>query len=391
MDNSRLHYLDWLKVVIVYGILLFHVSLIFAGGGWLVNNSSRSLLLGAFAAFTFPWGIPAMFLIAGADAWFALRSHSTLSFVRARFLRLLVPLVPGLLILSPWQYFVISQPPPYHLNAILPFYLHFLQSFQPASPFGWINQHWLHLWFLAYLFAVSMACLPALLFLHRPAASRLSALALSLASHPFGLVLLAAPLVVAQVVLRPLFPSYQGWADVATYVFVFSAGALLICDRRFSIWLRRYGRFHFIFALSVSLCLGLFALLAPSNSPENPAVPLLARLTYAFLYPLYVWSWLLVVLYAGLRWLNFSHPIQVYARESVLPFYVLHHPVVITVAAFVVTLNLSLWAKFFLIVFISFPTILAIYEFGIRRWTLTRLLFGLKAKESKEQAIPASA
>jgi hypothetical protein len=109
-------------------------------------------------------------------------------------------------------------------------------------------------------------------------------------------------------------------------------------------------------------------------------VPLLARLVYSFCYPLYVWSWLLVVLYVGLRYLNFPHPIETYARESVLPFYVLHHPVVVTVAAFVVTWPLGVWPKFFLIVFISFTLVLTIYEFGIRRVNFMRLLFGLKPR-----------
>ena len=79
MAEERIHYLDWLKVLIVYGICVFHVSLVFSIALWLVSNRQHSLLLSAFTGFTFPWGIPAMFLIAGADSWFAPRSHSAAS------------------------------------------------------------------------------------------------------------------------------------------------------------------------------------------------------------------------------------------------------------------------------------------------------------------------
>jgi glucan biosynthesis protein C len=75
LSQERIHYLDWLKVLIVYGIVVFHVALVFALGTWLVSNHQRSIVLSAFAGFCFPWGIPAMFLIAGADAWFGLHSH----------------------------------------------------------------------------------------------------------------------------------------------------------------------------------------------------------------------------------------------------------------------------------------------------------------------------
>src|SRR5579885_316467 len=118
MTSERIHHLDWLKVLIVYGIVVYHVCLVFAYVPWLIGNDERSLVLSAFAGFCFPWGIPAMFMIAGADAWFGLRSHTIGDFVRKRFLRLIVPLVPGLLILSPLQRFVVSHTPPPPLDEL---------------------------------------------------------------------------------------------------------------------------------------------------------------------------------------------------------------------------------------------------------------------------------
>lgn len=379
MATERLHYLDWLKVLIVYGIVLFHISLIFSGS-WVVNNATHSLLLSAFAAFTFPWGIPAMFLIAGADAWFTLRSHSPAYFLRARFLRLLVPLFPGILLLSPLQYFFISQSPPPDLHTFVTFYPHFFASLSLPSAWDFIRHHWLHLWFLPYLFAVSCVCLPILLFLRKPHSNRLGAFVFRLASHPFGLLAFALPLLVSQIFLRPFFPDYQGIADVTTYLFVFLLGALLVRDPRLQIFITRYIRLHLAFALAVTFCLGLVLLVLPFNSPEAPSNPLVLRLAYAALYPLYVWSWLLIVLFLGLRYLNFPARIQQYARDSVLPVYIIHHPVVIVVSSYIVTWNLPLWPKFFLIVFVSFSLILLIYEFGVRRFAPLRFAFGLKAR-----------
>jgi len=96
LSQERIHYPDWLKVLIVYGIVLFFVSLVFSMGTWLVSNHDRSLILTAFAGFTLPWGIPAMFLIAGADAWFGVRSRTAPDFVRWHFLVTVVALTLGI-------------------------------------------------------------------------------------------------------------------------------------------------------------------------------------------------------------------------------------------------------------------------------------------------------
>src|SRR5579872_3864589 len=161
MAGTRIHHLDWLKVLIVYGIVVFHVCLVFSYGSWLVNDSSRSLVLSAFDGFCFPWGIPAMFLIAGADAWFGLRSHGVLDFMWKRMVRLLVPLVPGLLLLSPLQRFFASHNPPPSLDRLPAFYIEFFRGFHLDWSMQFISRYWLHLWFLAYLFAISIVCVPA--------------------------------------------------------------------------------------------------------------------------------------------------------------------------------------------------------------------------------------
>jgi hypothetical protein len=138
---ERIHYLDWLKVLIVYGIGVFHVGLVFAPTPWLVSNQQHSLVLGAFDGFGFPWGIPAMFMIAGADAWFGTRTHSAVDFVRERFLRLLVPMAAGLILLSPVQRFVVSQSPPPPLGRLWPFYVDFFRSFRFEWTLQWIGRY----------------------------------------------------------------------------------------------------------------------------------------------------------------------------------------------------------------------------------------------------------
>jgi glucans biosynthesis protein C len=392
LSSERIHYLDWLKVLIVYGIVLFHVALVFSFGTWLVSNHERSLILSAFAGFCFPWGIPAMFLIAGADAWFGLHSRSVADFLRRRFLRLVVPLVPGLLVLSPLQRFVTSSNPPPSIDTFWAFYTSFFRNIHFSWTLQFISQYWLHLWFLAYLFAITLVCAPVLVWLRKPAGRRLTSWLVALACRRGGVLVLAAPLVLTQLVLRPRFPAYQDWADVASYTLAFLWGAIFFSDRRFEAAIRHQVRWLLAGGTLTMVGIGLLTYFTRIHATGDAGAQAPAQLAQSFLWSLFVWSWLLAVLYLGIRWLNFPNRIQRYAEESVLPVYVIHHPVVLLIASFVVTWNLGVWPKFAVILAMVALLTLGIYEFGVRRWRAMRLMFGLNpvAAASTGSSQPAS-
>jgi len=377
LSSERIHYLDWLKVLIVYGIVLFHVALVFSFETWLVSNHERSLILSAFAGFCFPWGIPAMFLIAGADAWFGLHSRSVADFLRRRFLRLVIPLVPGLLVLSPLQRFVTSSNPPPSIGTFWAFYASFFRNIHFSWTLQFISQYWLHLWFLAYLFAITLVCAPVLVWLRKPAGRRLTSWLVALSCRRGGVLVLAAPLVLTQLVLRPRFPAYQDWADVATYTLAFLWGAIFFSDRRFEAAIRQQVLWLLAGGTLAMLGIGLLTYFTRIHATGDGGAQAPAQLAQSFLWSLFVWSWLLAVLYLGIRWLNFPNRMQRYAEESVLPVYVIHHPLVLVIASFVVTWNLGVWPKFAVILVMVAVLTLGIYEFGVRRWRATRLMFGL--------------
>lgn len=385
MSAERIHHLDWLKAVIVYGIVGFHVALVFSYGSWLVTNPQRSLVLSAIAGFCFPWGIPAMFLIAGADAWFGLRSHSVGDFIRKRFLRLLVPMVPGLIILSPIQRFVVSSNPPPTIDRLPGFYVDFFRGFHVDWTLQFVSQYWLHLWFLGYLFAISLVCAPLLHWLHGPS-GRLVTARLADEALRRGLLIFVLPLMLTQVVLRPFFPLYQDWADLATYTVAFLWGAVVFGDRRFDGVIVSHIRSIFVTALLSTAFLGAALLLYRGGGQA-------AQVLHAIAWSLYIWSWLHVVLYVGIRWLNFPSRVIAYMQESVLPIYVIHHPFVLLIASFVVSWSVGVWPKFAVILIAVLAITVGIYELGVRRWNVTRVIFGLEPlrRIRRRAAAPAPA
>ena len=259
-----------------------------------------------------------MFLIAGADAWFGLRSHSLADFLRRRFLRLVVPLVPGLLLLSPLQRFVTSANPPPSIDKFGEFYVGFFRTFHFSWTLQFVSQYLLHLWFLAYLFAITLVCAPVLVWLRRPAGRRFTSRVVAIAGRKAGLLLLATPLLLTQIVLRPRFPAYQDWADVATYTLAFLLGAMFISDRRFESAI--VGQIRWLLATGVVALLAIGTVLFSGIAPAGDVRAQLAtQIAEAISWSLFIWAMLLAVLYLGVRWLNHPNRAQHYAKSRSCP------------------------------------------------------------------------
>ena len=64
---------------------------------------------------------------------------------------------------------------------------------------------------------------------------------------------------------------------------------------------------------------------------------------------------------------NFKNKFLAYAREAVLPFYILHQTVIITVGFYVIRWKLSPAVKYLITVPVSFILIIALYDLLIRR------------------------
>jgi len=70
-----------------------------------------------------------------------------------------------------------------------------------------------------------------------------------------------------------------------------------------------------------------------------------------------------------------------YANQAVLPFYLLHEPVIVAFAWIIVRWHAPVLVKYPVLVAASFTVTLVTYEFAVRRYRVTRLLFGMKTRK----------
>ena len=70
-----------------------------------------------------------------------------------------------------------------------------------------------------------------------------------------------------------------------------------------------------------------------------------------------------------------------YASEAVLPFYILHQPVILGIGFFVVQWNIGIIFKYVFIIVTSFAAIILVYDFLVRRFNAMRFFLGMKINQ----------
>ncbi len=374
---ERRHDIDWLRVLAVLLLVPYHTAVIFDRGHVSYIKGQPNAVMEAFAHFLFQWHMPLFFLLSGAATRFSLGVRSGGQYIGERTKRLAVPLVFGTLAIIPLM--VYYQRLYYHefVGSYVDFYPHFFEGIYPRGNFSWG-----HLWFLAYLFVFSMLALPLFLSLRKGSGGRLVAGLASVCERRGAIFLLAVPLAISEAALRARWPNFQNlyddWANFSFYLIVFIYGYLLFSDARFGRALERHAR--------VSLGLGLicmsaiFALRWTGAAPAAGYSP--GWISYMILTGFNSWFWIVAILGFGRRYLNFGNKVLKYAVEAALPFYVLHHAVIVVTGYYALKLNAGVLEKFLVICVASLIATIFLYDSLVRRTKAARLLFGMKPRKA---------
>ena len=99
-----------------------------------------------------------------------------------------------------------------------------------------------------------------------------------------------------------------------------------------------------------------------------------------FLQALNTWCWLLAILGLGSQFLNRDNRFLSYANEAVLPFYILHQTIIISIGFYVVQWDAGVALKYLTISTTSLVAIMLIYELLVRRINVLRFLFGMRLR-----------
>jgi hypothetical protein len=201
-----------------------------------------------------------------------------------------------------------------------------------------------------------------------------------------GIFLFLIPVLLVRISLRSFFSgvSYTA-ADFFEFLVFFIIGYILPADTRFTESIKKHGWLCLILGL-VSF-VGIFSFSFELGYWGGKPFSLIFVL-YQTVYGIGRWSWIVFVLSLGAKYLSFNNNVLAYSSEAVLPFYILHHTIIVCVGWFVIRWNIGILPKFLIIVLASFALILVLYELLVKPFNVGRFLFGMRPKK-KPSARPA--
>ncbi|MBI3124845.1 MAG: acyltransferase family protein [Ignavibacteriales bacterium] len=378
--KERQHDIDWLRVIAFYILIFFHVGMVFVPWEFHLKNSQTVEWFETWMAFLHQWRLPLLFMISGIVLYHSMGKRIGKKYFGERSKRLLIPLIFGM--------FVIVPPQIYYDRLFHGFqfanYWEFWKTvfnFVPYPLGGSLSWH--HLWYVLYIFIYSLIAYPLFKHLRNEKSFNLrNKIGLFVKAHPNSIYLLIIPMTVFYFTLAQKYPETHGLIDdwylhsisFTLFIVGFSISAIngfwevLVAKRKQSL----------ILALIPALTLTLFVW-GPTFTIVNEDAD-----WFIYVYGLFkmvmIPSLLFAILGYGKVYLNKPGKLLTYANESVYPLYILHQSVELIFAYYIIQLDWAVLPKFVLLVVLTFGISFLLYELLIKRFNITRLLFGMKSK-----------
>ena len=296
--------LDWVRIG-AFGLLIFyHVGMLYVSWGFHIKSVHRVTALEPLMLVLNPWRLSLLFLVSGVATRFMLRKSAPGSLLRARSVRLLIPLVFGMLVIVPPQAYdqiveSLSYPAGF-LDFYTRHYLAFGTQFCPSPCL--VLPTWNHLWFVVYLWVYTMS-LGGLLMM---APALVPWLEEKLAKALSGVLLLVVPSIlfaIYRLTVLPSFPSthalFGDWYNHALFATVFLIGFLLA--RMETFWDAVERQRWIALGLAVVSYLSFLAVWSGKiGTPPSLWLKLYGGLAYGF----YQWLCMVAVLGFARRWIQ---------------------------------------------------------------------------------------
>lgn len=378
---SRQWYLDWVRVWAFAILILYHVGMYYVEGwAFHIKSASTSVLLQDLMLLTNPWRMSLLFFISGIVFAYCERKMSTWGLLKAKFIRLFIPLVFSMyIVVAPQLYLEVSNKGLIDMTFIEFWFVYInpntmlLPEYQ--SIIGLLT--WNHLWFLAYLwtYCVCLLLIFKLLPVHHFFQSCLTRL-----SPAFAFVLVVSVIFGVWISLRAHYPSTHAltddWYNHGKYFFVFFAGYCfaLLPQLKASVIAKR----HMLLILAL---IGYGFIILDKHGylywlTQYFDTSIWVKTLYGVILSINHWAWILMLLGYGAKHWDKSSDRLAYATGAILPWYILHQTLIMIAAVWLKPYGIPILYEGILIVLLTVMGCYMGYEI-IKRSGPVKILFGL--------------
>lgn len=389
MPNTRLYFLDWIRICAFFLLILYHTGMYYVTWGFHIKSPFASDTIEPLMMMSSPWRLGLLFMVSGVAAAFLMKKLSTAAFLRQRSARLLLPLIFGMLVVVPPQSYCEVVEKVGYGGSYLDFMKLYLSGYhgfcKDASCLDLPT--WNHLWFVTYLWVYTLL-LGAIAAAFGPQLQRLSD---KLGGALTGWKLVAMPaavLALARVALYSRYPSTHNlvvdWYNHAQYLPLFLLGALLAHQR--AVWQRMEALRFAALGLALGCWSALMAYYALTDNMNPDDIMPLIQIQRA-VWGLLQWSAMLAVFGFGHRHLQFDSAKRRYLSQAVFPVYIVHQTLIIVFAHVLQPARMQPAKEGLVLVLLTLTCSFAIFE-AVRRVPLLRACFGIHVGSSAAQAGP---
>jgi peptidoglycan/LPS O-acetylase OafA/YrhL len=348
MITERRHDIDWLRVIAIGLLLIYHIAIIFQPWAMFMGFiRSEELMEGLWKPMTMlnVWRIPLLFYVSGMGLYFAMGKRGWKQLLVERTKRILLPFAFGILAIAPLHMFIFQK----YYNMPLSYYPH-------AG----------HLWFLGNIFVYVLLLSPLFFYLKKKTVGRFMKALSSFMSNPFGPLLVSVFFIVEVVLLKPdIFELYaETWHGFFLGLLAFFFGFLFVYSGK-TFWTTML-KWRWLYA-GLAIVLYLVRLLVFDLKSPDSLIAIESN------------CWIFGVFGFGYKYLNKPGRTLSYLSKAAYPIYIIHMFVLYGGAYFILPLEIPVELKFILIVGFTGLVSYILYEFVIRRIGFLRPLFGLKS------------
>ena len=352
MTLERRHDIDWLRVIAIGLLLIYHIAIIFQPWAMFIGfMRSPELMEDLWTPMTAlnVWRIPLLFYVSGMGVYFALRKRNWKKLLGERAKRILLPFLFGVVAITPLHMYVFQG-----------FYNMPLNYFPHAG----------HLWFLGNIFVYVLVLSPLFFYLKKNEDGRFKKIMSKLMSNPLGPLSLSIFFVLEVVFVKPqLFELYaETWHGFFIGLLAFLFGFLFVYTGK-AFW-QTVLKWRWLY---LGLAIGLYLLRFLVFDLNIPG-PVMAIESNCWIFGLFGFAY---------KYLNRPSALLSYSSKAAYPVYIIHMFVLYAGAYLILPLNIPVIAKFVGIVLFTGVVCYLLYEFLIRRIGFLRPLFGLKVEAKK--------
>jgi len=347
--NNRRYDIDWLRVIAIALLLIYHIALVFQPWGvyiGFIQSAKTSEAIWIPMALLNVWRIPLLFFVSGMGVCFALRRRDWKQLLLDRARRILLPLIFGSFFIVPIHVFIFQK--------------YYEQEIVYSPSIG-------HLWFLLNI-CIYVTQIIGLAFLDKNYDYKFFNALRGFLKRPYFLYLFIIPFILEAELANPdYFAMYVGNSHgFLIGMLAFSFGFLFV-----AIGDAFWNAVDKIKTTSLIIAVVLYFVRLFYFELNGPH----------FLTSIESMSWIFAVLGFGYKYLNRPSKILSYLSQAVYPVYIIHMIFLYWASYIILPLNLTLELSLTLIILLTFIGCYFTYELIIKKIGFIRPLFGLKGKQ----------